>query len=159
MRLTLVMLAPEQVQQLARDEKALVKIIVEAKAGSGLHMDKEWHGIHYLLTGDPWSTKGPYGQVILGGKEIGPDLGYGPARVLSTSQVAEIASTLKSLSEEQLRKRYDPAAMTKAEIYPEMIWQREGEAALVWLLEGYRKLVDFYAKAAAQGKVVLLAIV
>jgi hypothetical protein len=153
------MLAPEEVHQLARDERALAKALFEAKAPLGLQMDKEWHGIHFLLTGDAWSTRGPYGQVILGGKEVGPDLGYGPARVLTVAQVRDIAEKLQALSEKQLEQRYDPEMMTKAEIYPETIWKREGQAALVWLLHGYRRLVDFYVRAAAEGKVVLLAIV
>jgi Domain of unknown function (DUF1877) len=59
-------------------------------------MDKEWGGIQFLLNGDPDSTKGPYGQVIFGGQEIGPNMGYGPARVLNAKQVAEIASPLKN---------------------------------------------------------------
>lgn len=159
MRFTLLMLPPGEVPKLARDERALAEAIINAKAPFGLELDKEWHGIHFLLTGDPWSTRGPYGQVVLGGKEIGPDLGYGPARVLTVEQVKDIAAKLQALPVERLKQRYDPDKMTKAEIYPEVIWKREGQGALVWLLEGYRRLVDFYVRAAAEGKVVLLAIV
>ena len=49
--------------------------------------------------------------------------------------------------------------MTRAKIYPEMIWKREGQAVLVWLMEGYRQLLEFYVRAAAERKAVLLAIV
>jgi len=159
MRLTLVMVAPEAVGRLAKDEKALANLLLYPKRDVVLEMDKEWHGIHFLLTGDPWSTKGPYGQVILGGKEIGPDLGSGPARVLTAPQVKEIAAKLRAMPAETLMARYDAEEFTKAEIYPDVIWEREGIEALNWLIGGYRNLVDFYARAAAQGKAVILAIV
>jgi hypothetical protein len=158
MRLTLVMVAPDQVPELSRDEKALSELLFGGTPDARLEMDKEWHGIQFLLNGDPWSTRGTYGLVIFGGKEIGADLGYGPARVLTPRQVKDIASNLETLPIEQLRRRYDPKAMTRAEIYPG-VWEREGPQALEWLLVGYRKLVDFYARAAAQGKAVILAIV
>ncbi len=158
MRLTLVMVAPEDLAHLARDEGALTKVVLETKPPAGMEMDKEWHGIHFLLTGSAWSTQGPYGQVILGGKEIGPDLGYGPARFLTAEQVKEIAERLRGVTEDQLRRRYDPVKMTEAEIYPQ-VWRREGESALAWLLQGYRQLVEFYDRAAGQGKAVVLAIV
>ena len=159
MRLTLLMLAPEDVPRLVRDGRALANAVFEATAPFGMQMDKEWHGLHFLLTGDAWSTRGPYGQVILGGKNIGPDLGYGPARVLTAAQVKEIASKLRALSEDELKRRYDPEKMTEAQIYPEIIWKREGQAALLWLLEGYRQLLAFCVRAAAEGNAVLLAIV
>ena|SRR5215510_9459594 len=157
MRLTLVMVAPEAVGRLERDQKAL-KSFVFGVSREKFEMDKEWHGIHFLLTGDPWSTAGPYGQVIFGGREIGPDLGYGPARLLTARQVKDIAAKLQAVPAETLMARYDPKKLTKAEIYPE-IWESEGFEALNWLMEGYRELVSFYARAAAEGKAIILAIV
>ena len=143
MRLTLVMVAPDAVSQLAKDKNALADLVFRPNRDTGLEMEKEWHGLHFLLTGDPWSTKGPYGQVILGGKEIGPDLGYGPARVLTASQVKDIAAKLQAMPPETLMARYDAKKFTKAEIYPEVVWEREGLDALNWLMEGYRNLLAF----------------
>lgn len=158
MRLTLVMVSPQEIQRLARDETAIARLVLEPKADSVLELDKEWHGIHFLLNGNAWSTRGPYGKVILGGKEIGGDLGYGPARVLTPSEVADIATRLKSVSVDQLRRRYDPHAMMKAQVYPE-VWEREGLEAYEWLVTGYRQLVNFYVRAAEQRKAVILAII
>jgi hypothetical protein len=157
MRLTLVMIGQDQVTSLSQDEHALKRLLFDAGPDVRLAMDKEWGGIQFLLNGDPDSTKGPYGQVIFGGQEIGPDMGYGPARVLNAKQVAEIASHLQTLSADSLRSRYDASAMTRMMIYPE-IWERDGTEALDWLLEGYSRLVDFYGRAAARGKAVVLAI-
>jgi hypothetical protein len=77
---------------------------------------KEWGGIQFLLNGDPDSTQGPYGQVIFGGQETGPNMGYGPTRVRNANQVAEIASRLQTLSADSLRLSYDPKTMTRMDI-------------------------------------------
>jgi hypothetical protein len=157
MRLTLVMIGQDQVTSFSQDEHALQRLLFDAGPDVRLAMDKEWGGIQFLLNGSPDSTEGPYGQVIFGGQEIGPDMGYGPARVLNAKQVAEIASSLRSLSADSLRLRYDPQAMTRMDIYPD-IWERDGTEACDWLLQGYGRLVDFYARAAARGNAVILAI-
>lgn len=157
MRLTLVMVTGEQFSQVKNDETVLAKTLFESSKNVTLEMDKEWHGIHYLLTGDPFSTQGTLGQVILGGTEFGPDIGYGPARFLNPRQVAEIATALKEVSLEQFKARYNPLAMTKADIYPP-IWEREGEEGLNWLVSGLVQLTEFYGRASAQGKGVILAI-
>lgn len=157
MRLTLVMVTPEQFSQIKNDENALAKTLFESSKDVVLEMDKEWHGVHYLLTGDPWSPRGVLGQAILGGGEFGPDIGYGPARYISPRQVSEIAVALKNLPIEKFKSRYDPKAMMKAEIYP-TIWEREGQEGLSWLVAGLEKLTEFYSQAAAQGKGVVLAI-
>jgi hypothetical protein len=156
MLLTLVMVTPEQFSQIKSDEKALEKTLFEPPKDAILEMDKAWHGIHYLLTGDPWSTRGTLGQAILGGSEFGSDIGYGPARYLNPHQVSEIATALKNLPIDQFKKRYDPRAMMKAEIYP-TIWEREDQEGLKWLADGFVQLVEFYNRAAAQGKGVILA--
>jgi hypothetical protein len=84
-------------------------------------------------------------------------MGYRPARVLSAKQLAEIASRLQTLSADKLRLRYDPKAMTRKDIYPD-IWERDGTEACDWLLQGYGRLVNFYVRAAAHGDAVILAI-
>ena len=45
-------------------------------------LDKAWHGIHFLLTGSAWETTPGAGESVLGGDPVGPDRGYGPARLL-----------------------------------------------------------------------------
>lgn len=117
-------------------------------------VDKAWHGIHYLLNGNGDPGEGPLGQAIMGGKAIGDDLGYGPARILRPDQVRVIAGAL--IDESLLRSRYAPQAMEAAGIYPVRIWVRDGDEALDYLVEHYRELVAFYRAAAARGDGVVL---
>jgi Domain of unknown function (DUF1877) len=113
-------------------------------AGHSVSIDKAWHGLHYLLCGVPEPAPGPLGQAVFGGTEIGEDRGYGPARYFAVSQVAEIASALHSSSlEQELRARFDAAAMTQLGIYPG-VWETDD---LAWLIEAFHTVRDFYAAA------------
>jgi hypothetical protein len=121
-----------------------------------IDLDKAWHGIHYLLNGTAEGGDEPYSLVILGGQEIGEDLGYGPARLLFPDQVADIAGALRELDADALEARFDAAAMEEAQIYPGQIWSRDGQEALDYLLHHYAQLVDFYEAAAARGDGMIL---
>jgi len=123
---------------------------------NALDIDKAWHGIHYLLNGTTEGGDEPYSLVILGGQEIGEDLGYGPARLLFPEQVADIAGALREMDADALEARFDPVAMEEAQIYPEQTWTRDGQEALDYLLHYYARLTDFYEAAAARGDGVIL---
>jgi hypothetical protein len=47
--------------------------------------------------------------------------------------------------------------MTRADVYPSVIWERDGDEALSYVLDNY-KLVAFYKLAAERGQVVIFAI-
>lgn len=122
-----------------------------------LDIDKAWHGIHFLLVGQGEQTKDIRSLAIFGGKEIGDDVGYGPARLLTVNEVKAIARALKSETTEKLRPRYDPKKMEALKIYPE-IWVRDGTEALTFLLENYAALAAFYEKASASNQAILIAL-
>ena len=117
--------------------------------------DKAWHGIHYLLTGTAWEGRAPFSWAILGAADIGPDLGMGPARYLTPDQVVRLAAALDSLTQEELTARFNPQDMQDKGIYPEVIWVRDGEDALAYLLENFAVMADFYRDTAARGDGVL----
>jgi Domain of unknown function (DUF1877) len=117
-------------------------------AHAELSLDKAWHGVHYLLSGSTEPTESPLGQCVLGGTEVGEDLGYGPARAFDPAQVARIAKALADPeAEREAADRFDAARMTDLQIYP-FGWEEDDRA---WLLVSFRELRGFYAAAAAQG--------
>lgn len=116
-----------------------------------IDVDKAWHGIHYMLTGVADGGAEPLSLAVLGGEEIGDDIGYGPARFLVPEQVAAVASALTELGDEAFRERFAPQAMARAKIYPDIIWVRDGDDALDYVMENYQQMVTFYVDAAARG--------
>jgi hypothetical protein len=56
------------------------------------------------------------------------------------------------------RERFKPEEMTRAGIYPRVIWERDEDEALKYLLDYYGKLVAFYKLAAERGQAVIFAI-
>ena len=128
MRLSLAMVTSEELDRLSRDPSQVVSLLLHPRPEIHLSMDKEWHGIQFLLTGEPWPMSNPLGMAIFGADEIGENLGYGPARTLTVEQVKEVTTKLSETSTIVLRGRYDVQAMTKEMIYPE-VWEREGNAA------------------------------
>ena len=72
---------------------------------------------------------------------------YGPARAISSCEIVAWDETLKQISGEELSRRFNPKAMLKAQIYPE-IWARSlkgEEDTLAYLLEYYTNLKQFVA--------------
>lgn len=120
---------------------------------AGLSLEKSWHSLHYLLTGTARETDSLVGKAILGGIEMGPDVGYGPARYLDATEVEKVANSLKAVSEDDLALRFDLKAMKTANIYA---CCDEDELGLA---QGYFvQLCDYYEKAAARGDAMLLYI-
>lgn len=121
--------------------------------GELLDLHKSWHGIHWLLCQDPWEGPVPLKHTLFGKEEIGEDLGYGPARLNSPSEVLEVEKALRALSDAELMRRYDPQKMDELEIYPgnfadDRSWRSD-------LKRDYNRLRKFYQDAAAQGDAVL----
>jgi|SRR5271165_3004905 len=155
-------LSPEE-QEKARNE--MLKQLSAAGAGFGispdqdrLDLEKSWHVLHYLLTGKAEDAPPPFGNAILGGQEIGDDLGYGPARFLTPEQVRHVASALASVTKEDLAHRFDLDAMTKAHIYP-VHGASADESELELAQEYFELLSRYYAEAAAAGNAMLLYVV
>jgi hypothetical protein len=115
-----------------------------------------WHAIHYLLTGQTLGGDEPYSLAVLGGEYLGEDLGYGPPRFLVPEQVKDVAATLRTLGVDEFASRYVPEEMELAEIYPGVIWVKDVDNALEYVLEKYERLVEFYSDAAERGDAVIL---
>ena len=149
--------APSEVEAVAADDSTW-EALEKERDGSTVDLDKAWHGLHYLLTNSAWDSESTLGQALMGGTPIGKDRGYGPLRLLQPDQVRDVADALGQLSRDMLARRFDPAAMERAQIYPSGIWEGEGPEALDDLLVHFDLLRDFYRKAAERRRSVLLLI-
>jgi Domain of unknown function (DUF1877) len=128
-----------------------------------LTIDKDWHALHVLLTGEisnPSNMKPfprPLGNVVTGGTETPFDGTYGKIRFLKPDEVVAVADALSQISVEDLRSRFDPIAFTEAEVCPNPRpggWDIEELESLLWV---YPQLVGFFRDAAREGNVLLLS--
>lgn len=122
-------------------------------------LDDAWHVLHFLFSGrgdeGPW----PASFLLAGGTEVGPDLGYGPARLFDAEEVRELAAFLNTQSCGALNAAYEPSAMEAADIY----WQasrqpaqREQQVGGLW--ERVQALQGFVGTAADAHHPLLISI-
>lgn len=80
-------------------------------------LHKSWQVIHYVLTGTPDSGPAPLNVLLVGGEEVGDDLGYGPARIVNAPALRDFASALAAFDLESVLKRLDIERMASAGVY------------------------------------------
>ncbi|MGF1500176.1 MAG: YfbM family protein [Paracoccaceae bacterium] len=119
-----------------------------------IDLDKSWHAIHWLLTGTADEASMPAGA-LLGGREVGEDQGYGPARIVSAAETAAYAKQLAVADRATLEARWDFEGLRRAEIYPEM-WARRDPEHIAYVLDYADDLRGFVAARAAAGEGMVL---
>jgi len=137
----------------------------EYAAGRVFRLEKQWHALHFLLTGDasldpPSPVPPPLGNVVFGGAATPFETGYGPVRYLNPQEVREIADALRAIPVEELQQRFTAESFNEQEIYaysrrPPGGWTLED---LEPLLEMYPDLVEFFGRAAETGDLVLISV-
>jgi hypothetical protein len=115
------------------------------------NMEKEWHTIAYLLTGEPeigaeHRDGEPLHNIIYGGLDTGVTTGYGTVQYFDSALVTESADALEQADRQRIHERFDPARMAQLEIYAA---PSESERDLV--LRVIEELAAFF-RAAAAGK-------
>lgn len=128
----------------------------EVPTDEQVYLDKAWDGLHFLLSADI-DEYSLLGFLLHGGHELGdPESGSPPVRVIMSLDVEALDEELATVTEEQLRAKFDPARMLAADIYP-AIWDRDPaeDDTLGWLL-GYFKPLQQLVSAAAKNQQGLL---
>ena len=140
----------------ARVEQLLYESLLSGNGnGNELDIDKSWHGLHFLLTGSAWEGSFPLNFIVAGGQEVGDDLGYGPARGLTSTEVAQVDAALEPLTSDELGQRFDAQRMTELQIYPDG-WTHDPEGERGYLLDFYADLRAFVHRTAGQGHALLV---
>ena len=141
-------------------EALLRKEQEEATAGRRFTLEKDWHALHFLLTGDAGldlpPDPSPLGKVVLGGSDTEWEASYGQVRLLSAQEVSDAAAALRSISLEDLQNRFDPTRFNEMNIYPNPRpggWTHDRIQSL-WDI--YPGLVRFFEAAATERAVILV---
>ena len=101
-----------------REPECAAPIRRRPRAGerAGLSLDKNWHGVHYVLCGEAEPGVQLLSQAVMGGVELGDDegfSGYGPPRYFTPAKVAELAQVLSQPElESESAARFDAARMS-----------------------------------------------
>lgn len=122
-----------------------------------IDLDKAWHGIHFMLTGEKGETDTTAG-LLLAGQQIGDiDVGYGPARILNQHQVQQLYNHLSEISEDVFKEKYDPQKMNALEIYPDIFKpNRDHEENLEYFCEHFELLKDFITRTAQKNDGIII---
>lgn len=85
--------------------------------GPALDLEKSWHILHYLFTGDVGPI-GSAGDALMAGDDVGEDfVGYGPPRLHSPASTRLFADFLQSRDLETFQRRANREAMITIGIY------------------------------------------
>jgi len=144
-------IASVKVDGLSREERVakLNAAIQQSQDPHQLYLDKDWHIIAYLLTGDPKIKEehlpdAPLHNVIFGGLKTTVTTGYGPVRYFDAKLIAETTAALIGADRKVIASRYDPTAMKKLEIYAPR--EENGKKLILAIIE---ELTAYFQKAAA----------
>ena len=122
-----------------------------------LGLNRAWHAIHYVLTGSRLGGEEPLNFLASEGTPVGEvDVGYGPARVLNSQQVRQLAAALILIDPDEVARRVDLERFDHEAIYPGN-WQTNGNDAS-FVVSNYRDLREFVMRAAQDGNGLILYI-
>ena len=122
----------------------------EAVQQERVDLERAWHAIHFVLTGSRLGGEAPLNFLVDEGTPVGDvDVGFGPARVLRSEQVRQLAAALAPVDPDDVRRRVNVAQLDEMAIYPGG-WQRNGLDA-AYVAGKYRVMHDLVTRLARDG--------
>jgi hypothetical protein len=147
------------IERLLADPAEITRFLYGSAAarGDGVVLNKAWHAIHFVLTGSRLGGEPPLNFLVAEGTPVGEvDVGYGPARVLTSQQVRQLSSALRLIGPEEVARRVDPVLFDAEAIYPGN-WQRNGYDA-EYVATHYGQMRELITRAAEHGEGLILYI-
>jgi hypothetical protein len=118
-------------------------------------LEKAWHGLHYLLTGEVWEGAGPLAFLLSGGEQEGGD--EEAPRWFTPQETVEIHQALLGVSDDQLWSRFDADEMAQNDVYPG-IWDEPEEDLQEEYLMYFHQLKEAVAAAVQSNRGLLVSI-
>jgi hypothetical protein len=141
-----------QIQHLLASPTDVTRFLYGAEADERerVVLKKAWHAIHFVLTGSRLGGDEPLNFLVSEGTPVGEvDVGFGPARVLTSQQVRSLATALAPLEPEEVAARVDLRQLDEELIYPGD-WQRNG-MDVDYVVGSYRDMRNLIGRLADQG--------
>ncbi|MDB6030514.1 MAG: hypothetical protein JWM16_852 [Verrucomicrobiales bacterium] len=149
-------------EDLENPESLIARLQEEESSDRYLSVGKDWHALHFLLTGDgelkphPLPPP-PLANVVQGGTETPWPCTYGHVRVLVPEEVRAVADALRQISIGELRSRFSIESFNAAQIYPHGRRGRWTDEDAESVFEVYPQVVEFFQAAAREGDLILLS--
>src|SRR3984893_16188100 len=115
-----------EIEQLLAHPSEITRFLygAEAEGRERVVLNKAWHAIHFALTGSRLGGEEPLNFLVSEGTPVGEvDVGFGPARVLTSQQVHQLAAALATIEPDEVAARVDLKKFDDEVIYPGN-WQR-----------------------------------
>ena len=123
-----------------------------------LCLEKDWHALHYLLTGSAEGGGDPLGFLMAGGREVGQDIGYGRPRLLPPDFVRRLDAALQGMTDDQFWGRFDAQRFEAEGIYPE-VWDEPPDDFRDVFIPLFHEMRAYIARVAESGGQLVVAIV
>ena len=110
-------------EELAKQQERLLLAFQNREADtSKIHLHKDWHLFHYLLTNDSsmepeHRPNQPLHNLVMGGHPTSIEAAYGPARQFNKKDIEEISIALKTLTPSHLMAQFSHEHALKANLY------------------------------------------
>ena len=138
-------------------EEGMGLVYEEENKDNLLDIDKSWHAIHFTLTGCAYGGEeyDILSSLVFGGRPVNEeDMGYGPARLLTKEETAQISEALKKWDKTAFHENFNTADMLEHDIYPVMSGEDDEEIfTYVWAC--FDEVKEFFQKAAEEKQCVL----
>jgi hypothetical protein len=128
---------------------------------SRVDLEKDWHALHFLLTGDAsldpeHHPHDPLYNLVMGGKPTSLEASYGPVRKFEQNDIRQIVAAIENISIDELRERFSPEAFNAAEIYPRPRPGGWDLTEMEGVFEIFPKLRQLFVDALNTGEVVIV---
>lgn len=114
-----------------------------------LDIDKAWGLLNYLLCGSLGGGEPPLGYIVPMISAQHLEFEDGAAFYLHPEQVMQASQAMQTLGEQQLRERYDFAALMEAEIYP-LTDNEDKEEIFNYINQNYLAIRSYYDEAVSK---------
>jgi hypothetical protein len=148
-----------EIERLLENPADITRFLYGSEAGEHerVTLKKAWHAIHFVLTGSRLGGDEPLNFLISEGTPVGEvDVGFGPARVLTSAQVRSISTALAAIEPDEVARRVDVRQLDQEVIYPGN-WQRDGIGG-DYVVDNYRAMRQLIQSAATKGQGLVLYI-
>ncbi len=149
--------APGNLEQFSAAPQLLSGLLQHGTApANSVSLEKAWHGLHYLLTGEVWEGHDALGFLLAGGEQLGDDE-ESPVRWFTPEETKQIHQALSGISDDELWSRFDADEMQQRDIYPG-IWDEPEEDLREEYLTYFHELKQVVAAAAQNGEGLIVTI-